>query len=1221
MNSFSGRLGLLLFVSLLWAAPAAAQSTADPLAELDRLLGELPGEKITSVALAKVDALSRLSEWVPREDYAARIDAAAKAAKDPRVAFVLHQKAAWAYGELRDKRYGADGMKGPLSKQGCVLDWEIVGPFDNPSNEGFNAALGPELGEVGPYPGKLVDVDWRDLGRQQRYCEFSLNRSVQPSTAAVTYLGTTLSVKKAQSGLLMLGANGTYKVWLNGELIAMRDLDTGLHVDGDSWPLKLKKGENHLLVKLGSTQDGGLAIVARLADRNMQPLQFGTQAEHKLLAAKAGTPREDPRALHLQVEGNAKKLTGNPAVWNAWYWRSVAWQNASVPWRDVGERLLEKPDALGAREHALMSELFEEYWRQAEIVNAAAERAPTDPWVMVRVAAQLELSLAEPDKLKARHVYANTAKKHPRFLVATIYLSDWFKSVGFTERALAVLESVKDERRMRIPAFATRYVSLHRSVGNLKRSEELETEAWGVTYVSSGYLWNHVRDLAQAGKVDEAIELVDEYLEFLPSSHYAMFKRAELIRSQGNIDGALEIYDALIEDAPGDPDTYEAKARLLLQKDRQDEALAAYREAQKQRPQDQELRDFIAFLEPEKNRQFEPWLETNPRAIASDFPPSPFSYDTLVDNSVTFVSKNGLASTVFQRVDRVLNPEGVDAVQAHRASYQMGDEVAEVLAVRVHKPDGSISEDYDQWDSGNTRKASTTYNDSGALTMRANDVEVGDLVEFRYRVSQVANENFRGDYFGDIAYLQGGRPIALQRYAVVYPDNWELHFRVPKLEHERVDNADPTGKPPIDGFRSTAFVMRNVKHVESDRSQPGFSDVYDYLLVSNKKTYNEIGKWWWNLVQEQLIVDEPIRKKVAELTKGLTKPDAKVAAIHNYVVKNTRYLHVGLGIHGWKPYRTSTCFRNRYGDCKDKASLLKVMLEEAGIKANLVLVRTRRLGTVDESPASMHIFNHAITYVPSMDLYLDGTAEFNGTTELTTMDQGAQALIVEDGGDARIVTLPIDPAKANVMRTVLEIDLSKDEPVARGKITASGANAVYFRQSLEDPERRDEALEKQLADEFPGAKLVDAEYRNLSELEKPTEIDFTMKGGQLLRENGERKFVFPVGRPKSLLDAYAKRSTRTQDLQIRVPFTNQTQIRYRLGPAKKFGPTPANSNKKSKFGSLDIDYKKDGEDLVVDVTYTIDTARVSVEDYPEFRRFMADVTAALNDSIAVTEAQ
>ncbi len=1219
MNSFLPRLGIAL-LSLLCALPAAAQS-ADPLTELDRILSEVRTEKNTAVALAKVHALERLSEWVPREDYAERLETAAKASKDPRVTFVLHQKAAWAFAELKDTRYGADGLSGPLGEQGCLIAWEVVGPFDNPSNEGFSAVLGPELGEVGPYPGKLVDADWRTLGREQRYCEYSFNRAVQPSTAAIAYLGGTVASKNAQAGVLLLGTNGAYKVWLNGELIATRDLDMGLATDSDAWPVKLKAGDNHLLVKLASTQDGGLGFIGRLVDRGLKPMKFEARPAKKLMATKTAQPKEDPRALHTLIESNVKTLKGDRAAWNAWYWRSVAWQNVSVPWRDVAERLLETPDTLTPRTHTLLSELFEEYWRQAEIIEAAAQRAPTDPWVALRTAAILQESLSEPDRLKARGVYAQVAKDHPGFLVAPVALADWYREVGFSERALAILDGVDHPKRMRIPAFATRYVRQQRSVGNLPESERLEREAWEVTYISSGYVWNEVRDLAQAGKTDAAIALIDEYIEFLPSSQHAQLKRAELLRAKRDIAGALKAYDDLILDAPGDPDIYELKARVLLAEGRTDEALQAYRDAIKQRPQDQTLRDFLAFLEPLKNRQFEAWLVTDPRALAAEFPPSPYSYDTIVENSVTFVSKNGLASTVSQRVDRVLNPEGVDAVKTHRAGYQNGDEVAEVLAVRVYKPDGSISEDYDQWDSGGTRKASTTYNDGATITMQANDVEVGDLVEFRYRVSQVANENFRGDYFGDISYLQGARPIALQRWAVVYPAGWSLHFREPKLAHTRIEDQDPLGAAPAEGFRSTSFDMRNVPHVESDPSQPGYSDVYDYLLVSNKKTYDEIGKWWWNLVQEQLIVDEPIRKKVDELTKGLSTPEDKVRAIHNYVVKNTRYLHVGLGIHGWKPYRTSTCFRNRYGDCKDKAALLKVMLETAGVKANLVLVRTRRLGTVETSPASMHIFNHAITYVPGMDLYLDGTAEFNGTTELTSMDQGAQALVVEDGGKARMVTLPVDKSSKNALRMELEVDLSKDEPVTRGKITATGANAVYFRQSLEDPERRNEALEKQLADEFPGAKLIDAQYRNLSDLEKPTEIEFTMSGGQLLREDGQREYVFPLGRSKSLLDAYAKRSKRTQDLDVRVPFSNETQIRYRLGAKKKFGSKPANTQKKSKWGTLSIDYTDEGDELIVAVRYSIDTQRVSVAEYPEFRKFMAEVTAALNDSIAVTEAQ
>ena len=1217
-------LGVIL--ALVWissvGATAYAQDTKTALGEADRLLAELQKEKSTTVGLALVKAVGRLSEWMPRRTYAERLDAAAKAAKDPRVAFALHQKAAWAFAELEDDRYGGNGMTGPLGKQGCLVDWQVVGPFDNPSNEAFATALGPELGEVGPYPGKLVDVDWRELGPEDRYCEVGLNRSVQPSTAAVAYLGSTVTTKKAARGLLLLGADGSYKVWVNGELVALRDVDRGMAVDSDAWPIKLKAGTNNILIKVASAQDGGLGVIARLVDSRLKPLSFEATAKRKLLPTKsAPIPSEDKRALHLQLVQNAKSFSGDKAVWNAWLWQSTTWQDVAVPWRDVAERLLQNPDAIDPRLHALMSELYEEYWRQIDIVQAAAARNPQDPWIAVRQAATLELSLTEPDKLKARDIYARTWKANPAFLPAVVYLSDWYKGRNFDRRALTILDEYQSPDRLTTPAFGERFVSLHRNVGDLAKSKELEQTAWKAAFITSGYVWRTMRDLAQDGKLDAAIELVDRYLTFAPGSQYAMLRRADLLRANNDIDGALATYRQLRTWAPGDPDLYSFEAKLLLELGRVQEATQTYRKALEQRPQDQGLRDFLAFLQPDDRREFEPWLVKDVREIAAGFEPSPFNYDTIVDNSVTFVSKNGLASTVFQRVDRVLNADGIDVAKSHSGSYQMGDEVAEVLAVRVHKPDGSISEDYDHWDSGGTRKASTTYNDSASLTMRANDVAVGDLIEFRYRVSQVANENFRGDYFGDIAYLQGGRPMAMQRYAVVYPSNWELFFRAPKLKHERVDNQDPNGNAPGDGFRSTSFVMRDVPHVESDRRQPGYSDVYDYLLVSNKRTYDEIGKWWWNLVQEQLIVDEPIRKKVDELVEGLKSDTDKVKAIQNYVVKNTRYLHVGLGIHGWKPYRTSTCFRNRYGDCKDKAALLKVMLEAAGVKANLVLVRTRRLGSVEAVPASMHVFNHAITYVPSMDLYLDGTAEFNGTTELTSMDQGAQALIVEDGGAARFVTLPIDKSSANVLTMNLEVDLSGEEPVTRGTLTATGANAVYFRQSLEDPERRDEALEKQLSDEFPGAKLVRATYRNLDDLEKPTIIDFEMNGGELQQKDGKRTFVYPVGRPKSLLDSYAKRSRRTQDLTIRVPFTSETKIRYRLGPRKKFAKPPADASKKSKFGAYSVQYKTDGNDLVVDVTYSIDVQRVSVNDYKKFREFMADATAALNDSIAVEEAQ
>ena len=120
----------------------------------------------------------------------------------------------------------------------------------------------------------------------------------------------------------------------------------------------------------------------------------------------------------------------------------------------------------------------------------------------------------------------------------------------------------------------------------------------------------------------------------------------------------------------------------------------------------------------------------------------------------------------------------------------------------------------------------------------------------------------------------------------------------------------------------------------------------------------------------------------------------KVRALHRFVIEKTRYVGLEFGIHGYKPYPVSQVLLRRFGDCKDKALLLMALLREQGIESELVLLRSRRAGLVDSQPASLAIFDHAITYVPRLDLYLDSTAEFAGMSELPSQDQGVMVLRV-----------------------------------------------------------------------------------------------------------------------------------------------------------------------------------------------------------------------------------
>lgn len=1219
LRSFAFVLALVLVPTTV--AAQSAQTPVTATGELQEQLRSVNQASVPAVQLAHTLAAMRLSGYVPRTTYLGALDDAANGAKDPRAAFVLMREAAWTRHHVGDDSWGTNGMVGPLGEQGCLRDWELVGPFENASMSGMETAFGPELGEVGPYTGKLTEIDWREHPDDwDDFCSFDLGRVVAPEAASVAYLATTVSVEEAQDALLFVGARGAYRVWVNGKLVGDFEEDFGIHPDRDAWKVKLEKGVNDVLVKIGSTGDGGLGFMARLVEaRTMKPIAFETSGQWRRnrVEPEGRDPLPDPRGVLAQVRLTATSDSANPndAMWAAWYWRTVAYDDPATPWRAVAERLLKNPEALTPRTHALAAQLFEEYWYSRDVLRAAAERAPEDPFIVTSLGAKLEDGITERDAYQAAKLYRDVLGSHPDFVLARLALAGWLSGRGLDERALDLLRDWKTIEHLEIPAYLGSLRGLEESQGSLAEARALDDAYASINALSTQLLAERVRDHMLAEEPDRALERLDAYLAYEPDSHWAALQKVEVLRADGRLDEAMQLVESRLANSPGNVGLHRKLAQLQVASGDATSAAQTVEVALRHRPQDSSLREYLAHLRPEENRFHEEWMVEDVRAIADANPPQKFDQDTIVEQTITYVAPNGLAQNVVQNVTRAITQDGVDSARSTRVAYQTGDERVDILRVRVHKPDGTFSEDYDQWESGSSRKRSTTYNDTGYVNIRANDVDPGDLVEFRWRVSQVANANFRGDYFGDIAYLQGRRPIAFQRYAVIYPERFNLFFRPPAIEHERTDGKLPAGKAPEKGYKVTSFEMEKVPHVDTDPMQPGYTDVYDYLLVSNKKTWDDIGEWWWELVKEQLIVDEEIRSKVEELTDGLDDEDAKIAAIHNYVVKNTRYLHVGLGIHGWKPYRTTACFRNRYGDCKDKAALLKVMLETAGIPANLVLVRTRRLGHVDDDPASMHVFNHAITYVPGKDLYLDGTAEFNGTNELTTMDQGAQALVVKDGGETKWVTLPVDEPSDNVLRQTMEVDLTGEKPRAVGSLEATGANAVYFRQALQDPERRDEVFEERLASDYPGAELVEAEYENLSDLEAPTKIDFTFEGGQLLRKDGERAYLYPIGQPKDFTSAYARRASRNQDLSIRVPFENRTLVRWKAPSGANFDYVPRNVSIDSKFGFINVAYRREGDELVADVRYAISVQRVPVEEYAEFREFMTEMTSALNETI------
>ncbi|TMH54930.1 MAG: transglutaminase domain-containing protein, partial [Betaproteobacteria bacterium] len=110
-----------------------------------------------------------------------------------------------------------------------------------------------------------------------------------------------------------------------------------------------------------------------------------------------------------------------------------------------------------------------------------------------------------------------------------------------------------------------------------------------------------------------------------------------------------------------------------------------------------------------------------------------------------------------------------------------------------------------------------------------------------------------------------------------------------------------------------------------------------------------------------------------EITNGLTEPRAKAHALGDWVRKNIRYVAVYIGPGGVVPHTSETVMANRYGDCKDHVTLLEAMLASIGIDSTPALINLGNSYRLQNVP-TLGVLNHVITYIPSLNLFLDSTA-------------------------------------------------------------------------------------------------------------------------------------------------------------------------------------------------------------------------------------------------------
>ena len=1096
-----------------------------------------------------------------------------------------------------------------INELGFIQDFHVVGAFDNEGKAGCETDFGPESATdlKATYPAKARDVGWRKPHAKTVDGFVDLSLALKPNTEAVAYGLTWLSADQETKAVLSFGTSGGTRVFLNGQKILSSDRYNLPRVDQHQVQVNLRKGMNRLLLKVCQLS-GPFGFYARVEKVEGQKGVITVALPEALPPLEKGVaPQPVLQPTLTEVMEKKVKATPNDAALRADYATILAWTRAypdaeHVPDMEAERAALNAPSdvELQLTAASLMNADGNDRRRYLE---AAMALDPKHPFVRLALG-QHELSREHPE-VALRHA-ETLLISHPNFGPAWVLKIRALENLGQKTEAWRVTEDAFRQLHL-IPPIAREAVGASRRAERIKEAVERARNVIGLRFDDLNTRRGLANMLADLGKIDEAADQYRKILSLDPFDQGSMLRLAELLSANGRLDEARSTWEQARRAAPDEPDVYERQGRALLHANQKEAALAAYQQALTLRPQNPALKEILRTLRGEDSSSMTPEAFVLARLLedAGKLGDSAEDAITLAEVTHVRVQPSGLSSRFQQLVVKVLTQRGVEAYRTMPITWSPDRQEVRVLKARVTKPDGSVVDSFGEEERNINEPWTGMYYDARARMLSFPALAPGDVLELQWRLEDTSVENLLSDYWGDVDLVQGSFTKKHYRYVVDMPKTRPLSWNKETLpKFVRVTSAES-------GDRTVyRFEADDVTRIIPEPNMPGWAEVASPLHLSTYQNWEQVGRYYWGLVRDQLVPNEELKKAVELALKGVDRKDeAKVmAALYGFVVTNTRYVALEFGIHGYKPYRVDRILARRFGDCKDKASLIHAMLKVAGIDSKLVLLRMRHLGTLAPEVASLAAFNHAIVYVPKFDLFLDGTAEFHGSRELASADRVANVLVVEPDAPSRFLTTPEAQAEENVTSLALEVTLKPDgSATAKGTLTAKGQGAPEMRRQYQTPATRVATFEQQWAQSYPGVQASEVTVSETKDLESPLTVKFVIATPRYAEAGSGLLRFFPFGASRAFTQALAPLSERKMDLVFAGVWVNELEMTYSLPPNWGVPDVPPEVLEESPFGSLRITVaKKDGK-LKVSGRLVMSRARISAAEYPEFRSWLLKV--------------
>lgn len=1082
------------------------------------------------------------------------------------------------------------------AKIGNILNWQMVGNFENISGSGFDKNYDPITHPENDFEFENrngATVKWFDALRYKpaNWMDFGNHNATSNS---INFAQTFINSNSSQEVILYIGVTGSVKFWVNDVLVYSEVEERDLGFDSYAIKVKLNKGYNRLLIQIGESVDvDDSQFFVRFSDLNNNLITFEASAKPKSYDKESNFK---PEIIPHFAESYFQQLESkNPESFLA-----------KVLLQKVYRRLDKNYDArkvlLQSREMAPNSSYF-----TTQLMNIyQREEANTLLSKLLE-----EVKKNDPNNPLALELLYQEA----------IDKKDWTEAEKITDRIEDVFGKNENVYSKRIDlllkeekskeAFSLIFEAAKEYPDNanfayyvyLVQTRAYGQPAMGFANMNKFYKKNFSSDVLEllADHVNELgngplyIKYNKQLLELYPYSPDYYINIADKNKSTENYAEAIKYYNLALENAPFVGYFYGLLADTYKENGDDTEAKSAFETAIYLEPNDFDMRKqyrkfiglkdvFEYFVEPDLYDLYKK------SANADKYPED----NSLIVHNETqrVIYKTGGTEEKHYVLIKVYNKTGVDIWKDYSIGYN-GDlnvEKAEVLKK-------------------NGEQLKAEINGSRIIFT---DLEEGDAILLVYRV-ETSQYGKLLKHFWDYEYFTHHYPINNQTYSLLIEGDKKFTY---KMMHS---DLKPVIEKKDDDFTLYTWSVNDVPSIKEESYMSNLTDFAPMLHYTSFPDWNFVNEWYFDISSTKAKSTFEVQDVVSKILDGKEKltDKEKVQLIYNYVVKEIRYSSVSFRQSGIVPQKASKTINTRIGDCKDVATLFIALCREAGFDARIMLVNTRDNGEDDLALPSIN-FNHAISkvWIDGKPYVVELTSDYLPFSTMGYTLKKAFVLDIDNKIKSEPYQLDMPTRQPNKVRRYGEVVITEDGNMEMTRTAVRyGDYAAGIRSTYRDigEEKRIKEITNAISDEFAKVKVhsitFDSALYNTSDsvtyVYKFTVFDpfLTFENKKLLKMpfadiqkpidflNDDRKY------PLNLWE-FINDDSRFESVIIRTPKN------------LALSSLPKDQHFKSKFGEYWLSFKKVGNDVEITRKLIFGVDIVQVKDYDEFTEFFKKIIKA-----------